>query len=92
VTFANTGAGELRSLRLSELERHLVIAGFVVALELLKLLVRRTVDLEGIPQFRSELLRLASAHPAALVVVLRLWISPSVVPICTLFRRFPKTP
>jgi hypothetical protein len=27
------------------LERHLVIAGFVVALELLKLLIRRPVDL-----------------------------------------------
>src|SRR5215211_6661622 len=38
---------ELRPLRLSELERHLVIAGFVVALELPKLLVGRPVDLEG---------------------------------------------
>jgi hypothetical protein len=38
VTFRNTGPVELRSLRPRELERHFVIAGFVVALQLLKLL------------------------------------------------------
>jgi hypothetical protein len=38
VTFRNTGPVELRSLRPRELERHVVIAGFVVALQLLKLL------------------------------------------------------